>query len=225
MNNLSIIIPSRNSTNLTACLSSIFRHEGFFHSIYVIDDGLAVRPFQDFQDVRYLDGESPFVFARNCNIGINAAGTNDVILMNDDALLMTPRGLSETQKAYYQNWPPTVGLISAASNHVGNPNMWPAGAVELREDPRMVCFVCVFIPRVTIDDVGVLDETFTGYGCDDDDYCLRVRRARRKIGIFDGCVVDHGSLESTFRPGNKGGDFSANLQRFKEKWGAGNMEL
>ena len=204
----------------------------------MIDDGLAVRPFQDFQNVRYLDGESPFVFARNCNIGISAAVTNDVILMNDDALLMTPRGLSEMQKAYYQNWPPTVGLVSAASNHVGNPNMWPSwpcigpprypgyrGAVELREDPRMVCFVCVFIPRVTIDNVGFLDETFTGYGCDDDDYCLRVRRAGLKIGIFDGCVVDHGSLESTFRPGNKGGDFSANLARFKEKWGAGNMEL
>ena len=37
----------------------------------------------------------PFVFARNVNLGIEAAGDADVILMNDDATqLRTPYGFT-----------------------------------------------------------------------------------------------------------------------------------
>ena len=93
----------------------------------------------------------------------------------------------------------------------------------------MVCFVCVYIPRSTIDSVGLLDERFVGYGLDDDDYSLRVRDAGLKIGIFDRCFVDHGSLTSSYRgPDNnrgKGGDYRPNMKLFIEKWGVDNRGL
>jgi GT2 family glycosyltransferase len=117
-------------------------------------------------------------------------------------------------------------VISVVTNVVGNLAQRPKN-IGLREDPRMVCFVCVYIPRRTINLVGLLDPAFSGYGFDDDDYCLRVRRAGLKIGIFDDCYVDHGSLHSTFRgnPHNAGDLLAHNAAIFRAKYGAGNREL
>jgi hypothetical protein len=56
---------------------------------------------------------------------------------------------------------------------------------------------------------------------DDDSYCLRVRQAGLKIGIHDGCYVDHKHLVSTFR-GNVGADYRPNLKIFIEKYGHDN---
>ncbi len=168
-------------------------------------------------DVR--DVESDFVFARNVNIGIESAGSDDVVLLNDDALLKSSGGFAAMQRATQEH--PEYGLVSATTNNVGNPNQNPlAGIVGLREEPRVCCFVCVFIPRRTINKIGLLDERFVGYGGDDDDYCLRVRRAGLKLGILDGVFVDHLSLPSTFRGDPRSpGDYSANHELFKAKWG------
>lgn len=234
----SIIIPSRNAANLVPCVRAI-REAGETARIIVVDDGIAWTrgpdPLHDAlldkfkRGMMVVDGHKPFVFARNINIGIRAAGEDDVILLNDDALLKTPGGF-----ACLSIIGSARGIIAAACNNVGNPNqerhapvgvgtLAPAGVWMLREEPRTVCFICVYIPRSTINAVGLLDERFVDYGMEDDDYCLRVRNAGLKLSIFDGCFVDHGSLTSSFRGGAQaGGDFTANMRRFIEKWGTDN---
>jgi GT2 family glycosyltransferase len=222
MNRLSVVIPSKNDLNLIACAEAVRKHEPEAH-IIAVDDGLDLKwlPRPDLMPMTGVRGAKPFVYARNCNIGIQAAGSDDVILLNDDALLQTDYGFSAMQRAAEEH--PEFGLIAASCNNVGNPRQWPSGGDGLREETRMVCFVCVLIPRRTIDAVGLLDERFVGYGCDDDDYCLRVRNAGLKIGIFDGCFMDHSQLTSTFRgAAATGGDFRPNLQIFREKWGHDN---
>jgi len=214
---LSVIIPSKSDSNLYACIDAVRRFDPLVRVI-VIDDGLALSLVGP--EVRFIRGDKPFVYSRNVNLGIQAAGRDDVILLNDDALLRTPGGLSLLQNAAREN--PELGLVASTCNNVGNPAQWPQD-VGLREDPRMVCFVCVLIPRRTIDKVGLLDERYTGYGVEDDDYSLRVRNAGLKIGIHDGCYVDHGSLTSSYRGGpGSGGDYRPNLQRFIQKWGVDN---
>jgi GT2 family glycosyltransferase len=243
MNGLSVIIPSKTATNLSACIKGICGEweryrpgplvDGRVEAIrippapevIVIDDdpGGSVKKVAEYYEARRVEGVKPFVYARNCNLGIVEAGTDDVILLNDDALLQTPGGFTAMQRAAAEH--PEYGIIAAVTNIVGNQNQMPQG-VGLREDPRMVCFVCVFIPRRTIDRVGLLDEEFVGYGFDDDSYCLRVRRAGLKIGIYDGCFVDHGSLRSTFRGDPR---TPANLEHnaaiFRSKYGADNWAL
>ena len=174
------------------------------------------------------DGEKPFIFSRNANIGIQTADPDsDIVLLNDDALLTIPRGFSILQeKADF--WWPRTGLLAATCNNVGNTNQHPQtpDVLGFRDEPRMVCFVCVLIPRRTIEVVGLLDEQFTDYGVEDDDLCLRVRLAGLGIGICDLVYVDHGSLSSSFRGGPAvGGDFKPNLRRFIKKWGADNRGL
>lgn len=221
----SVIIPSRNVDNLKPCIRAIHEHEAESDlSIVVVDDGLAEKPPEYVGDLSCLTvpGVKPFVFSRNINIGIRAAGNDDVILLNDDALLKTPGGFSALARIGAEH--PEYGVIAAATNSAGNPNQRPAPGGGLRDEPRMVCFVCVFISRKTLDIVGLLDERFVDYGADDDDCCLRARKAGLKIGVFDGCFVDHASLQSTYRGGpGKGGDYTANLRRFKEKWGFDNF--
>lgn len=243
MNGLSVIIPSKNAFNLSACIKGICgewerKRPGALvdgrveiirippaPEVIVVDDDPSgvVKKVAEYYEARRVEGVKPFVYARNCNIGIRAAGEDDVILLNDDALLQTPGGFTAMQEAARDN--PQFGLIGAVTNIVGNTNQMPQG-IGLREEPRMVCFVCVFIPRGTIERVGLLDEEFIGYGFDDDSYCLRVRRAGLKIGIYDGCFVDHGSLKSTFR-GNPHApaDLRQNQAIFKQKYGADHWAL
>ena len=239
----SVIIPSKSAANLVPCVRAI-REAGETCRIIVVDDFPYPLPYGfawqqsglDLSRDLVVTGADPFVFARNVNIGIRVAGDDDVILLNDDALLRTPMGFSnlaeETRKR------PHVGLAAAACDQTGNVNQslgWahPAGNVNqslgwahpelMRDEPRMVCFVCVYIPRSTINAVGLLDERFAGYGLDDDDYCLRVRNAGLKLGIFDGCYVNHSSLKSAFRgEAGAGGDFTGNMKLFIEKWGTDN---
>jgi GT2 family glycosyltransferase len=114
---------------------------------------------------------------------------------------------------------PDYGIVAAACNNVGNPNQNYQG-LGWRDEPRMVCFTCVLIPRRTINRVGLLCEEFTNYGFEDDAYCLEVRRAGLKIGIFDGCVVDHASLTPTFRSAaHAGGSLNQNRRIFVQKYG------
>lgn len=211
-----VVIPSRDVGNLVRCIAAIRQHEPGCR-IIAVDDGLPLDCLEGL-GLEIVPGVKPFVFARNCNLGIGAAGQDDAILLNDDALLQTPGGfslLADQAVAY-----PEYGIIAAASNNVGNLNQNPKG-IGLRDELRMVCFTCLYLPRTTLETVGLLDERFVHYGIEDDDYCLRVRKAGLKIGIYDGCVVDHKSLPSSYR-GTGGGDYRPNLEIFKQKWGMDN---
>ncbi len=236
----SILIPSKNIANLRPCIDAISA-AGETARIIVIDDGLAER--WDEPGLEYVWGRPGFVYARNINIGIAACGPSwsmnkkpcqlhevhvqtpgdDVILLNDDALLKTPMGFTRMVEEAHKYT--ELGIVSAACNNVGNTNQHPKG-IGMRADDRMVCFVAVLIKRTTIDAVGLLDERYVKYGLDDDDYCFRVRHAGLKIGIFDHCIVDHSELTSSFRGGPAdAGDFKPNLRLFIEKWGYDNRGL
>lgn len=233
--NFSVIIPSKDVSNLDKSYQAAIAAEPHAR-IIIVDDGIEFNEdcdLFDFGDAQWVNGEKPFIFSRNVNLGIRAAfadhkscwndwtypPSDGVVILNDDALLQTPGGFSLLARAAEEH--PEYGLISSSCNNVGNLNQRPKGIGGLRDEPRMVCFVAVYIPRRTIEAVGLLDEQFTGYGFDDDDYCYRVRRAGLKIGIHDGCFVDHASLKSSFR-GNPAAPASLVDGRaiFVAKWGA-----
>lgn len=231
---LSVIIPSKNVDNLVPCIKAVIACEPKAE-ILVIDDGLPRNPWLPEEaylqggPIFVLGGTKPFVFARNINIGIHTACENDVVLLNDDAILEEPHGFSIMQQAAAQE--PTVGLISSATNYAGNPAQ--LRHPQLKAEWRLrfpgitsgnsfctVAFVCVFIPRRTINAVGLLDERFTAYGWEDNDYCRRVVNAGLRIGVHDGCFVDHSKLKSSYRGGPAvGGQLSEGRRIYMEKWG------
>lgn len=220
---LAIVILSRDDENLAACLAAISKNDPG-HRIIVVDDGLKIWP----QGADVAPAPKPFVFARNANIGLRHAfygGADAAILLNDDAILETESGFTEMYRASKLNT--NFGLISASCNNVGNTNQNPHDhrdeggyRILLRREDRMLCFVCVLIPWSTWERVGPLDEEFTGYGFEDDTYSLMVKRAGLKLGIYDGCFVDHSKLHSSFRSKKYPTEaFERNRQIFIRKYG------
>ena len=192
---LSVVILSANPDNLRPCIEAVRRNEPDI-DIIVVDDGAKC----DIDGVRCTAGIKPFIYARNANIGIAAAGDNDIILLNDDALLLTRNGFTGMQ-AVARSFP-FLGILSAGVyGVVCNPNQIPRQPPSLRPDRHILAFVCALIPRDALNEVGPLDERFTGYGEEDRDYCLRVMAAGKKLAIWDHCIVDHTGhkLKSTFR--------------------------
>lgn len=212
---LSVIIPSKTSANLSQSAGAVRRMDPGC-DLVVIDDGLN----PPYTGATVLPGVKPFIFARNCNIGLRHAfgsGADAAILLNDDAVLMTRGGFT----SLYEQWRehPEYWILAAASNMVGNPNQQPKGWGAIRREPRMLCFVCVLIPRPTWEAVGPLDERYgIDYGCEDGDYSYAVRQAGGWLGVWDGCYLDHGRLRSTFRSGGHA-SFRENAGLFESKWG------
>ena len=194
----SVIIPSARMENLRDCVWSIVNREEMDPAdVIVVDDGAGAAGRHQLPPVTWLEGIKPFVFSRNVNLGIKASLGNDVIVMNDDSRLESRGGFSALSKVVRES--PEVGLASAAiEGFVGNPAQAPQGR-GMRFEPRVVAFVCVYIPRSTVERVGLLDERYVSYGGDDMDYCKRTRDAGLKLGIFDGCIVSHGKVASTYR--------------------------
>ena len=226
-----ILIPSRNIDNLLACIKAV-RAAGETGRVIVLwDDGFELPMMQrrrelEALDVMILHCDTPFGFARNCNIGIRAAAPDGVVLLNDDALLDWACGFFVLQCFdFLGKW----GVAGATTNVTGHRQQMRLGvfgqACGMREVQR-IAFVCVYIPRLTLDTVGLLDERFCGpgvYGGEDVDYCLRVQQAGLKVGVSDLCFVDHAKLKSTFRgahPTNGApGDIRESNRIGREKWG------
>lgn len=210
---MTVIILSKTASNLTPCLGAVRKHQPDAQ-IIVVDDG--IEGWSDVVGVLRVAGVKPFVFARNVNLGI-AACTDDIVILNDDAILETPNGfqmLAEVAKD------PTIGLVAPTTNVTGLREQWRRNDHSIRFVPRTVPFVCVYIPRRVVDQIGLLDERYVGYGWEDNDYCRRIVLAGLKLAIVDDVYVDHGSLRSTFRGHPRApGDLEIGQRLFREKWG------
>jgi GT2 family glycosyltransferase len=220
--NYKVVILSCRATNLVPCVQSVLSNEPVLHpsDIFVVDDGARGAAEPLLPGISWLDGIKPFVFARNANIGIAAAAASDVILMNDDARLLTLEGFSLLSLEVESR--PDVGVCSAGIRGVvGNPRQLATPHASFRIEQHGLAFVCVYIPRAVYSTVGPLDVRFTGYGFEDNDYCARVRAAGLTLGIWDGCVVDHsGELPSTFRTRpDVNAMFEQNRRLYRAKWG------
>ncbi len=214
-----VVILSADPSNLKACLKGLFLNEpDMVGHVIVVDDGARKGDVAEVPGIVWVPGKKPFVFARNSNLGIRQAAPNDVILLNDDAILKTRHGFTLLAQAARQR--PNMGLCSAGiAGHVGNPHQKVQGAKGVRQEKRKLAFVCIYIPRAVISELGELDERFVGYGYDDDDYCTRATRTGLSLGIFDECVVEHGSIPSTFRAKKNYPKLMNNNRRlYQEKW-------
>lgn len=154
-----------------------------------------------------------FCYARNANVGLadNERLGLDTILLNDDVLIQTDdlldtlgfeaRLLAETMK---------LGILAPlVDGGIGNPYQ-DYNRPDLRKDHGTVviggkgqdaipvCFVAVWINRHLVDEIGFLDERMVNYGFDDNDYCLRARRAGWLTAITTGLHVTHGTGGAKF---------------------------
>jgi len=121
---LSVIVPSRTMSNLIPCVQAV-THLDECDVIVVWDRSRGNDWAPPSAAYRVREVEQEFIYARNCNTGIISAGDNDVILLNDDALLETAGGFSALQAWAKQC--PEFGIIGAVTNVTGQPLQRPLG--------------------------------------------------------------------------------------------------
>lgn len=152
----------------------------------------------------------PFQIARNANLGWKWA-KGDVVYSGDDVRLIEPNTIQRLYDVAYSD--PDIGII-------GTKVTTPTPVQPF------VPFVFVYIKRAVIDAIGYLDERFTGYGCEDVDFCYRAAKAGFKVGM-SGITVQHGveghAMMSTFRRVKTmeqiAAEDSENWNRLADKWG------
>ena len=215
MPEISIILVTYNNLHeaTVPCLDSIFRLAGEEdYEVIVVDnnssDGtptyLTERALRE-PRLRCVLNAVNRGFAGGNNDGIRAASGSVLVLLNNDTRVSEGwlAGLSASLRE-----DGSIGLVGPVSNAVGNEQKiftgggTPAeilaeGAAWVRHsrgdtfETGRLGFFCVALRRETADTVGLLDEAFDLGFYEDDDYCLRVRKAGYRLVCREDVFVYH----------------------------------
>ncbi|HKE00365.1 MAG TPA: glycosyltransferase family 2 protein, partial [Planctomycetota bacterium] len=236
---VSIVVPVWNNLRFTKlCIGSIERFTAPPFETIVVDNGstdgtpewLSSRP-----DVRAIRNETNRGFAAACNQGIEAARGEHVVLLNND-VVVTPDWLELLHD--HVRVDPKLGIVAPRTNFSSGPQLVPqVGYRSLdelegyarsfteanrgrRHDFPRVTGLCMFVTGPCRRAVGLLDERFGIGNFEDDDYCVRARRAGFGVTIALDVFVHHFGSQ-TFRA--LGVDYAGllreNERKFREKWG------
>lgn len=217
-NRISIIIPFYNApAQLQRCLASVARHTHGEWRAIVIDDcsthpGMkeVLGKYENDPRFMFLRNDKNLGFPGTINIGIAAAGQDDVVLLNSDTRV-TPEWLEGLLRGAQSQ--PKVATVTAMSDRAGAfsapemgfSNPLPEGMDEIEyarafrrqsrglypQAPSGNGF-CMYINRQTLNECGLLDcDLFRkGYG-EENDFCMRVLRQGWKHLIDDCTYIYH----------------------------------
>lgn len=215
-----VVIPSDDEDNLSVSAPAVLSmHPGMPPSdIIVVSKRLRPESVREgLRGLTYVLDESPFCFSRRVNLGFQAAQDRDVVLMGDDVEVVTQNAF----RMMAVDAP--FRILSAAIR--GRVGPWWQKEGETHLVAPFVSFVCVYIPRAVYEIVGLLDETFPGYGYDDTDYCLRAARSGILTGVIGAALVEHNcKIPSSFVtkfPGELTNMERTAKEAFERKWKSG----
>ena len=238
MSTYSILVLNKHPEIFRRFYASLLESEGSDHSRLVVvcdnhnGDNLGPGNFQ-----AVTSWGSPFVFSRNVNIGFDHLAPADVVLCNDDVLFVENQTLNTlaAEAGLFTN----IGMVAPMiDGGVGNPyqdlsrikELWPDDKWRLDLPGRKskdlpICFICVYLKRQMIEEIGPMDERFVGYGFDDNDYCIRARRKNWRTTITRLTHVQHGEGGSELVKGKNWNctymaeKRESNEKIFREKYG------
>jgi GT2 family glycosyltransferase/glycosyltransferase involved in cell wall biosynthesis len=174
-------------------------------------------------------------FASACNQGLSAAGGEVLVLLNNDTIVhgdWLDRLSSRLED-------PAVGLVGPVTNRCGNEaqvrvgydtygefvefsRAWVQSREGQDEELPMLTMFCVALRRDVHERVGELDERYELGLFEDEDYCVRVKRAGYRIICAQDTFVHHfgqASIGKLAASEEYGALFHNNRKRFEEKWG------
>jgi len=224
------------------CLDSIFRHTGNEDYEVIVVDNNSSDGSPGY--LTELAGREPRLrcvlntvnrgFAGGNNDGIRVASGTILVLLNNDTQV-SEGWLAGLRASLREDG--TIGLVGPVSNAVGNEQkiftsgVTPAdilseGAAWVRHsrgdafETERLGFFCVALRRETADTVGLLDEAFDLGFYEDDDYCLRVRKAGYRLVCREDVFVYHrGSSSFGKTPGKTRELLKKNRRLLERKFG------
>jgi O-antigen biosynthesis protein len=178
-------------------------------------------------------------FAAGNNVGIKAASGRDVILLNNDTVV--PPHWLKSLTAHSERIP-DLGIMGPSTN-TETSQVLPGARYDSLEEffqynrfvegrhrgqwdkVRKISGLCFYLPRNTIELVGLLDPSFgIGY-FEDDDYCLRARdKGLQVIWAKDVYIHHFGSMSFEGNSLNRDRFLEQGMSRFAFKWGKRGLE-
>ena len=244
MGKVSIIVVSYNGLQETTapCLKSVFEKTTFpEYEVVVVDNhstdgtpeflaGLAGREPR----LKILLNPSNRGFAGGNNDGIRTAEGDVLVLLNSDT--MVTEGWLERLTVYLENHP-SAGLVGPVSNAVGNEQRihtegripseileegatWTSSSRGDFFETERLGFFCVAARSRVIEEVGLLDEGFGRGFFEDDDFCIRVRRAGYGLVCLEDVFIYHRGSGSFGKARRETKELmKRNRRRLEEKFG------
>ncbi|WP_456384921.1 glycosyltransferase [Desulfolithobacter sp.] len=174
-------------------------------------------------------------FAAGNNVGMRQATGEYIIVLNNDTYV-TKGWMRDLVRHFQQDL--SLGLVGPVTNNIGNEARIDIQYADMEEMARAareytrsharrrlyvdtVAFFCAAIRRDVIDTIGYLDEDFGRGFFEDDDYCIRARKAGFKVAIADDVFVHH-HLSASFnklKEQERKQLFEKNRAVFEKKWG------
>ena len=206
----SIIILSYNALDCTQlCLESIRRNtRPGTYEIIVVDnastDGSAQWLAQQ-SDIRCRFNQENAGFPKGCNQGMEMARGTEILLLNNDTIV-TPGWLDNMRRALYSDQ--RVGAVGCMTNNDYNEQgarlsyqsieelMAAAGKFNRSDETKwhpwmMLVGFCLLFKREIYTQLGGLDEAFSPGNFEDDDYCLRMRKAGYELLLCGDTYIHH----------------------------------
>ena len=203
--NYTIVIPNHYEDIIRPLLDSIATYEKDPNVLIIAD-----RHNKNYGFDSVSLNHDKFIFSRAANTGIAMAVRDDIILVNDDVRLIQPDTFKRLHDIAYSD--PLIGILSPLINGgCGNLFMMESKVNELWNGEQIMyrpgtgsdylSFVCVYLKRSLINQIGFMDEGFVNYGRDDADMCIRAVEAGWKIAITRNIIVNHGTGGPFFERG------------------------
>lgn len=196
-------------------------------------DGTAARA-RKVPGLRVIANSENLGFAAGNNVGIKAAKGADVVLLNNDCVV-APDWLARL--ARHARSVPGLGALGPSTNTERAQSLGLAAYNSVgeffsyneelgrRADGAWdviskISGLCLYLPRNTLERVGLLDERYgIGY-FEDDDYCLRVADAGLKLVRAKDVYVHHfGNMSFEGNSMNRNRILEKGMSRFLFKWG------
>lgn len=209
----SIIIVTYNSLRETTipCLESVFSSDGDFEVI-VVDNNSSDGTVAWLKELmareprlKCIFNEENRGFAGGNNDGIKIAEGEFIILLNSDCVV--PRDwISGLIDPLIRD--PGIGAIGPVTNTIGNEQKiftsgqtvdeilneglaWAERSRGVLFETKRLIFFCVAMRREVFTRIGPLDEDFGKGFCEDDDYCIRLKKACYRLLCAEDVFVYH----------------------------------
>ncbi|MBI1817185.1 MAG: glycosyltransferase family 2 protein [Deltaproteobacteria bacterium] len=192
---VSIVIAVLNQLDYTReCLSSIRACTDLPHEVIIVDNGSRDGSAEvcAAAGCRVIRNEQNLGCARAWNQGIRAARAPLILIMNND--IVVSAGWLGALAEFQQRTGAAV-VSPAVINGSADYELATMAAQyrhrfgdRWRPGWRGECFL---VPRAVYDQVGLFDERFVGGGFEDDDFDIRLRRARLRTAITGAALIHH----------------------------------
>jgi len=239
---VSIIMVTYNNKEYTElCIENLLEKTAYPNYELIIVDNASCDETKDYLNslkerksiIKVIFNENNSGFAKGNNKGISIAEGEYLIFINND--IIVTRGWVTGLLKYLKD--PDTGLVGPVTNSIGNESRINYSYKSFQEledfserytlnhtgetlEMDNLAFFCISMRKEMIEKIGLLDEQFEIGMFEDDDYCLRVKKAGYKLLCAEDVFIHHfGSASFNKLTWEQYVNLSSkNLERFEQKW-------